>query len=388
MFTLPHGPTSDVAAAKEGMESLPMAEHSEVLSGLLSIISGIALPPLNDIDFVESMLDAADKYQMPLPIAVFRAAALPTFLQKHPIRVYAIACRMLWEADTKAAATCTLRLDIMAPEHRQDMARLDIPHFMKLMALHNKRRKQIDKALDTFTVTTTPFQMMPLHHPGSQCSLRLRGGFTASTSVLVVVQACVEQRTVEFPIRADPSMEVLPPDSPIRQIYPEDLFENGSYAPLLHGRVVLIHGVSTPSVSWKAIGPYLAAKGFRVLIYDLFGKGYSEAPHMPSDATLFVTQLALLMQYVRWEAAHIVGFSMGGGVAAAFTASLPHLVAGKTLLIASAGLIETGPTPTSVSSKVALLQYQDLRELQSSELPGYKRSLASCFTDISNSGFF
>ncbi|RPD62992.1 alpha/beta-hydrolase [Lentinus tigrinus ALCF2SS1-6] len=198
-----------------------------------------------------------------------------------------------------------------------------------------------------------------------------------------------------FPIRADPSMEVLPPDSPIRQIYPEDLFENGSYAPLLHGRVrywiigpedgmkacfspdlasvVLIHGVSTPSVSWKAIGPYLAAKGFRVLIYDLFGKGYSEAPHMPSDATLFVTQLALLMQYVRWEAAHIVGFSMGGGVAAAFTASLPHLVAGKTLLIASAGLIETGPTPTSVSSKVALLQYQDL--------PGYKRSLASCFTD-------
>ncbi|RPD62993.1 hypothetical protein L227DRAFT_608910 [Lentinus tigrinus ALCF2SS1-6] len=121
MFTLPHGPTSDVAAAKEGMESLPMAEHSEVLSGLLSIISGIALPPLNDIDFVESMLDAADKYQMPLPIAVFRAAALPTFLQKHPIRVYAIACRMLWEADAKAAATCTLRLDIMAPEHRQDM---------------------------------------------------------------------------------------------------------------------------------------------------------------------------------------------------------------------------------------------------------------------------
>ena len=43
---------------------------------------------------------------------------------------------------------------------------------------------------------------------------------------------------------------------------------------------------------------------------DLYGKGYSEAPHVPSDGTLFVTQLALLMQYVRWETAHIVGFSM------------------------------------------------------------------------------
>ncbi|KAI0724500.1 alpha/beta-hydrolase [Cerioporus squamosus] len=197
-----------------------------------------------------------------------------------------------------------------------------------------------------------------------------------------------------FPVRVDRSMEALPPDSPIRQIYPADLFPGGSYAPLLHGRVrywilgpedgtkvVLIHGVSTPSVSWKAIGPYLAQNGFRVLIYDLYGKGYSEAPHVSSDAILFVTQLALLMQYVRWDAAHIVGFSMGGGVAAAFTASLPHLVAGKTTLIASAGLIETVPSPTIVSSKIALLQYRELRELQSSELPGYKRSLTSCFTD-------
>ena len=43
---------------------------------------------------------------------------------------------------------------------------------------------------------------------------------------------------------------------------------------------------------------------------DLYGKGYSEAPHTTYDANLFVTQLALLLQYVRWDAAHIVGFSM------------------------------------------------------------------------------
>ena len=30
-----------------------------------------------------------------------------------------------------------------------------------------------------------------------------------------------------FPIEVDHSMEALPPDSRIRQVYPEDLFENG-----------------------------------------------------------------------------------------------------------------------------------------------------------------
>ena len=34
-------------------------------------------------------------------------------------------------------------------------------------------------------------------------------------------------------------------------------------------QVVLIHGISTPSVSWKEIGPCLADHGFRVLIYGI-----------------------------------------------------------------------------------------------------------------------
>ncbi|KAI0757048.1 alpha/beta-hydrolase [Daedaleopsis nitida] len=196
-------------------------------------------------------------------------------------------------------------------------------------------------------------------------------------------------------------MEALPEDSPIRKIYPEDLFPNGSsYAPLPHGRVrywifgpedgikvALIHGISTPGVTWREIGPYLAERGFRVLIYDLYGKGYSEAPKTACDGTLFATQLALLMQYVRWDAAHIVGFSMGGGIAAAFTASFPYLVTGKTVFISSAGLIEvlcqTMAAGLAGTDTITYIQRSPstlpLRELQASELPGYTRSLQSCF---------
>lgn len=166
MFTLPQVPDGVAAAGNSlDIEPLPMSEPAEVLSGLFSIIGGLALPALDDIDLVESILYAADKYEMSMPIAVLRAAALPPFLQKRPIRVYAIACRMLWEADAKEAASRTLGLDIMAPESTTDLARLETPYLMKLLALHDERRKQVDQALDGFTINAA-LQMMPFHNHG------------------------------------------------------------------------------------------------------------------------------------------------------------------------------------------------------------------------------
>ena len=43
---------------------------------------------------------------------------------------------------------------------------------------------------------------------------------------------------------------------------------------------------------------------------DLYGRGYSDAPHTTYDANLYTTQLALLLQYVGWDKASIVGVSM------------------------------------------------------------------------------
>ncbi|KAI0662773.1 Alpha/Beta hydrolase protein [Cubamyces menziesii] len=164
-------------------------------------------------------------------------------------------------------------------------------------------------------------------------------------------------------------MEALPLDSRIRQVYPDNLFLNGMHPTVRSRRVkvVLIHGISTPGITWKEIAPYLAEKGLRVLVYDLYGKGYSEAPHVVYNTTLFVVQLALLLQYIHWDSAHIVGFSMGGGVAAAFASSMPHLLTGKVAFVASAGLLERANAPNP------------LKDLQATELPGYKRSLQSCF---------
>lgn len=110
--------------------------------------------------------------------------------------------------------------------------------------------------------------------------------------------------------------------------------------------MVLVHGLSIPAITWSHIGPYLAERGFRVLVYgelwqaiydiaiigllktlfpDLYGKGYSEAPQIKYTPALFVTQLALLMQYIRWDSAHIVGFSMVRDVSSPDRCSNIHL---------------------------------------------------------------
>lgn len=151
-----------------------------------------------------------------------------------------------------------------------------------------------------------------------------------------------------------PSLAFLPSDSPHWKIYPEDFYgKEGGYAELPEGRVkywlagpvdgrkiVLIHGLSVPSMIWQNVVPMLTANGFRVLIYDLYGRGYTDAPDVVYDTNLYITQLALLMQHVRWDKAFIAGVSMGGAIAAAFTARFPSLVDEKLALVCPVGLMQ------------------------------------------------
>ncbi|KAG1737359.1 Alpha/Beta hydrolase protein [Suillus occidentalis] len=197
-----------------------------------------------------------------------------------------------------------------------------------------------------------------------------------------------------------------------------DFYSGGAYANLPLGRdrrtgrrIVLIHGLSIPAIVWKDIAPVLASRGYRVLLYDLYGRGYSDAPQVIYDTTLYTTQLALLMQHVKWDNAFIVGLSMGGGVATAFSAHFPHLVNGKVALIASAGIIESGdisrtakfmstPLVQTVSALPPFQHYmrllantskfsepcetnpiQEIVRLQTAHLPHYNAAVASSLRD-------
>jgi pimeloyl-ACP methyl ester carboxylesterase len=105
-------------------------------------------------------------------------------------------------------------------------------------------------------------------------------------------------------------------------------------------QVILIHGLSVPSLIYHRLVPFLTSANHRVLLYDLYGRGYSDAPQTTYDAPLYAIQLALLMQHVRWDSARLVGLSMGGSIVAYFTSTFPWLVENKVALLASTGLVE------------------------------------------------
>lgn len=95
--------------------------------------------------------------------------------------------------------------------------------------------------------------------------------------------------------------------------------------------VVLVHGFSVPYFIFDPTFHFLSQNGFRVLRYDLFGRGFSDRPDAPYNIDLFVKQLTDLLDALRLtRPVHLVGLSMGGPITAAFTARYPSRVKSLT----------------------------------------------------------
>ncbi len=105
--------------------------------------------------------------------------------------------------------------------------------------------------------------------------------------------------------------------------------------------VVVVHGIMTPMVSMEAVADGLGRLGYRVLMYDLYGRGLSDAPKGKQDRAFFLRQLSdLCAYYGLTEELTIAGYSMGGSIATAFATEYPHSVK-RVILIASAGVTTT-----------------------------------------------
>ncbi len=105
--------------------------------------------------------------------------------------------------------------------------------------------------------------------------------------------------------------------------------------------VVLVHGFSIPYGIWDPTYQALISDGWRVLRYDLFGRGYSDRPQRPYNLSLFVRQLSDLLDALAIPRVHLIGLSMGGAIAAAFTVRHPTRIH-KLILIDPIG---TQPMP-------------------------------------------
>lgn len=102
--------------------------------------------------------------------------------------------------------------------------------------------------------------------------------------------------------------------------------------------VVLTHGYATPYYIYDKIFECLVSNGYKVLRYDLLGRGYSERVNEEYNAELFARQLDDLTSALFGEEKfYLVGTSMGGIITTTFYKNHPEKVK-KLILLAPAGM--------------------------------------------------
>ena len=111
--------------------------------------------------------------------------------------------------------------------------------------------------------------------------------------------------------------------------------------------VVCIHGLTTPSFVFEGLASHYANIGKRVLVYDHYGRGYSDRPTAKQDKLFFISQLneLLIKLEIKKKKFELVGYSMGGSIAAAYAANHPDRLSKLILIDASGYAIKAQSTP-------------------------------------------
>jgi pimeloyl-ACP methyl ester carboxylesterase len=97
--------------------------------------------------------------------------------------------------------------------------------------------------------------------------------------------------------------------------------------------VLLVPGISIPrGVFERTIAP-LAEAGYRVVTFDLYGRGFSDRPRIRYDAALFNRQIDDLLGALRIEGpVHLVGLASGGLQAMLYAEQRPSRVQSLVLI--------------------------------------------------------
>lgn len=92
------------------------------------------------------------------------------------------------------------------------------------------------------------------------------------------------------------------------------------------GNVVLVHGFSVPSYIMRTTFNSIKERGFRVIMMDLYGRGYSDNPNLPQTDELRAIQVIELMKSRGIKKASIVGLSNGGRIISKIADIDPELI--------------------------------------------------------------
>lgn len=139
--------------------------------------------------------------------------------------------------------------------------------------------------------------------------------------------------------------------------------------------VILVHGTTTPMMAWNKNVAALVAAGFRVVRYDLYGRGLSDRIDGDYGLDVYVTQLEELLAHIAPAGPiHLAGFSLGGMIVTEFTLRRPERVA-RVALLAPSG-VGTDLPLTAKLAKAPVLGEYITRVIGTRELRPSRRDVA------------
>lgn len=126
-------------------------------------------------------------------------------------------------------------------------------------------------------------------------------------------------------------------------------------------KVLCLHGWLDNAASFVPLAPYL--KDFDLLALDFAGHGFSshrpETNHYYFPEHLYDVDAAL--DELGWDTCHIIGHSMGGGVASCFASALPEQVK-RLVLLDAVGILTL---PTDQTARQLRLSMKSVRKSRS-----------------------
>jgi len=115
--------------------------------------------------------------------------------------------------------------------------------------------------------------------------------------------------------------------------------------------VILVHGAGSGSYAWDNNFKALAKSGFRVLRYDLYGRGFSDRPQLAYDTTLFYNQLLELIDTLQLKPPYsIAAVSMGSTIGIHFAKNKLGEV--KNLILTDPASLSDGKLPWFIKTPV------------------------------------
>lgn len=136
MFTLP----SEEGSHDKELPVIPVTEAAHDLDTILRYIYPVPDPVIDSLSDLAAALGVAVKYDFTTAISALRSLLVsPAFLQKSPIRVYAIACQHEFEEEARIASRHTLRISLLDAAPCKELQYISAYDYHRLLAVHRRR---------------------------------------------------------------------------------------------------------------------------------------------------------------------------------------------------------------------------------------------------------